>query len=124
MKTEEAINNTYFEIEKVIININNTYLYYYKLRNACSTRITEESGRITRDPSEVCDLDVFDVELPAKIKIFLCQVARDGITSGDQIQKRRGPVMEIASDAVRVRTGTTTYTGVLWPVLCGAQLER
>ena len=39
-----------------------------------------------------CDLSgIWKARLPAKIKILLWKVARDRITSGDQVQKRRGP---------------------------------
>lgn len=39
-----------------------------------------------------CDLSgIWKARLPAKIKIFLWQVVRNRITSGDQVQKRHGP---------------------------------
>lgn len=39
-----------------------------------------------------CDMSgIWKARLPAKIKIFLWQVARNRITSGDQVQKRKGP---------------------------------
>lgn len=58
--------------------------------------------------------------MPAKIKIFLWQVSRNRITSGD-VQKKHGPG---AFGAARLRTVIICFSGVSSPILLGVLSAR